>query len=287
MAFDVMSAAKLYLNRRSTYYMKAIRESRIPMKLVVAFLSAAAVLVSVPGANKASDNCGAPDIICKAAANQDRSLYVRDRCRYEQRIRVERFKIKNGEEKLEELRETVASIEPAEKPDKTGRTPVTVRVTGDTDKKGNPKREVDENAVTLLSFGAVLDLAFFPLLPEKVKDYTFQELIAQRKNEKWYRFIPRPEVIDKPLASGVVQLDPQTGEVLTVQIEGLHNLDVLDKNARKLRSFSATIDYSQFDGVLRMPTLATGRGVSEISRFEGGFRFKFEEGRYAVVRRID
>lgn len=258
------------------------------MNLMVAILSTVVVLLSSSGVCPAtSDSCDAPDIICKAAANQDRSLYVRDRCRYEQRIRVERYKIKNGEEKLEELRETSASIEPAEKPDKTGRTPVSVRVIGDTDKKGNPKRDVDQDAITLLSFGAVLDLAFFPLLPEKIRDYKFQELIAQRKNEKWYRFIPRPEVMDKPLASGVVQLDPQTGEVLTVQIEGLHNLDALDKNARKLRSFAATIDYSQFDGVLRMPTLASGRGTSEISRFEGNFKFKFEEGRYAVVRRID
>lgn len=256
------------------------------MNVVVAFLSTAALLSAWPYA-PAGDNCGAPDLICKAAANQDRSLYVRDRCRYEQRMRVERYKIRSGSEKLEELRETVATVEPADKPDKTGRTPVVVRVTADTDKKGNPKRKVDEDAVTFLSFGAVLDLAFFPLLPEKIRDYKFQEMISQRRNEKWYRFVPRPEVTHKPLASGVAQLDPQTGEVLTIQIEGLHNLESLDKNARKLRSFAATIDYSQFDGVLRMPTLASGRGVSEISRFEGHFRFKFEEGRYAVVARID
>lgn len=256
------------------------------MNLLAVILSAS-FLVSGWAYTAGQDDCNAPALICMAAKNQDRSLYVRDRCRYEQRIRVERFKTKGGSEKLEELRETVATVEPAQKPDKSGRTPVVVRVTADTDKKGNPKRNVDEDAVTLLSFGAVFDLAFFPLLPEKLRDYRFQEMIAQRKNEKWYRFIPRPDVTDKPLASGVVQLDPLTAEVLTIQIEGLHNLESLDKNARKLRSFAATIDYSQFDGVLRMPTLASGRGVSEISRFEGHFKFKFEEGRYAVVARID
>lgn len=231
--------------------------------------------------------CDAPELVCRAAANQDRSLYVRDRCRYEQRIRIERFKLKNGEEKMEEVRKTAAMVEPAEEADKTGRTPVVVRVTEDSDKNGKPKDKVDQDAKTFLSFGAILDLAFFPLLPEKIGDYTFQEVIAERKNEKWYRFFPKPYVLDRPLASGIVQLEPATGEVLTVKIEGLHNLESVDKNARKLRSFNATIDYSQFDGTLRMPTLASGGGVSEIPRFEGSFRFKFEEGRYLIVRRID
>jgi hypothetical protein len=124
-------------------------------------------------------------------------------------------------------------------------------------------------------------------LPERVSDYRFEELVSQRRNEKWFRFIPKPNVLNKPLASGVVQLDQQSGEVLTVKIDSLHNLDSLDKNAKKLRSFYATIDYSQFDGVLRMPTLASGGGVSEVSRFEGHFRFRFEEGKYLVVRKID
>jgi hypothetical protein len=202
-------------------------------------------------------------------------------------VRLERFKLKGREEKLEELRETAALIEPADKPDKTGGTPVVVRVISDTDKKGKPKSRVDENATTLLSFGAVLDLAFFPLLPERIKYYNFQEVVAQRTNEKWFRFFPKPHVLDQPLASGIAQLDPATGELLTITIDGLHNIEVLDKNARKLRSFYATIDYSQFDDALRMPTLASGGGVSEISRFEGSFRFQFQEGRYQIVRRID
>ena len=238
-------------------------------------------------ARRESDGCNAPELICKAAANQDRSLYVRDRCRYEQRIHIERFKQKGSDERMEETRDTGATVEPAEQPDKTGQTPVLVRITADTDKRGRPKDRVDPNAVTFLSFGAVLDLAFFPLLPEKIASYQFEELVAQRKTERWFRFVPKAEVIDRPLASGTVQLDQQTGEVLTIKIESLHNLEVLDKNAKKLRSFNATIDYSQFDGVLRMPTLAQGGGVSEVPRFEGQFRFKFEEGKYLVVRKID
>ncbi len=234
-----------------------------------------------------ADDCRAPELICKAAANQDRSLYLRDHSRYEQKIRVERFKSKGGEEKPEELRETVALVEPAASPDKTGRTPVRVRVTSDTDKNGNPKRKIDEDATTLLSFGAVFDLAFFPLLPERIGFYEFQEVVAERKNEKWYRFAPRRGLVDQPLASGVAELDSLTGEVLTIKIEGLHNLETLDKEARKLKSFYATIDYSQFEGALRMPTIASGGGVSEITRFGGSFKFNFQEGKYVVVAKID
>ena len=235
----------------------------------------------------AAEDCKAPELICKAAANQDRSLYVRDRSRYEQKLRVERFKLKGGAESMEEIRETSVMVEPSTRADKTGQVPVDVRVISDTDKRGNPKSRVNEDERTMLSFGAMWDLAFFPLLPEKISHYNFQEVVADRKNEKWYRFVPKPEITNIPLASGIVQLDPQTGEVLTVKIEGLHNLDVIDKEASKLRSFNATIDYSQFEGALRMPTLASGTGVSGIRRFEGNFRFRFEEGRYRIVAKIN
>ncbi len=249
------------------------------------------MLILVVGAlmplSASADDCNAPDLICKAAANQDRSLYFRDHCRYQQKLHVERFKLKNGKENMQELRETIVEIEPAGQPDKTGNTPVSVRVVGDTDKKGNPKDRVNEDERTMLSFGNVWDLAFFPLLPEKIKYYSFQEVVADRPNEKWYRFIPKPEASDEPLASGVVQLDPRTGEVLTIKIEALHNLDALDKEAQKLRVFTATIDYSQFEGALRMPTLASGGGVSNVRRFEGDFRFRFEESKYVLVSKIE
>ncbi|HYV07943.1 MAG TPA: hypothetical protein VFB82_25350 [Blastocatellia bacterium] len=234
-----------------------------------------------------AQGCKAPDLICKASANQDRSLYFRDHCRYEQKIHVERFKLKGSEERMEELRDTTVSVEPAKKPDKTGETPVNVRVTSDTDKKGNPKSKIKEDEPTLLSFGAVWDVAFFPLLPERIGWYDFQEVVASRNNERWFRFVPRSEVTDHALASGIAQLDAQTGEVLTIKIEGLHNLDVLDKEANKMSAFSATIDYNQYEGTLRMPTLAKGNGVSGIRRFEGNFRFQFEEGRYVPLFKLE
>ena len=245
--------------------------------LVIAFFAVSA----------GAQTCTSPELICKAAANQDRSLYFRDHCRYEQKIHVERYKVKGDKEATEELRDTMVTVEPAKKPDKTGDTPVIVRVTADTDKKGNPKDRIKEDEPTLLSFGAVWDLAFFPLLPERLKYYSFQEVIADRKDERWFRFVPRPDVTNVALASGVAQLDPQTGEVLTVKIEGLHNLETVDKEASKMKSFGATIDYSQYEGTLRMPTLASGAGVSGIRRFEGTFRFRFEEGKYVPLFKLE
>jgi hypothetical protein len=252
------------------------------MKHLVA-LSIALIALGAVSAN--AQTCEAPDLICKAAANQDRSLYFRDHCRYEQKIHIERFKSKG--DTPEEIRDTTVTVEPAKKPDKTGQTPVVVRVTADTDKKGNPKERIKEDEPTLLSFGAVWDLAFFPLLPERLKYYSFQEVIADRKNERWFRFIPKPDVTDQPLASGVAQLDPQTGEVLTIKIEGLHNLEAVDKEASKMKSFGATIDYSQFEGTLRMPTLGSGAGASGIRRFEGTFKFRFEEGKYVPLFKLE
>src|SRR5437016_4862021 len=174
--------------------------------------------MGLTAAHVSAQTCNAPALICKAAANQDRSLYFRDHCRYEQKIHVERNRVKGDKESPEELRDTTVTVEPAKKPDKTGDTPVIVRVVADTDKKGNPKARVKEDEPTLLSFGAVWDVAFFPLLPERVKDYSFQEVVADRKNERWFRFVPKADVTNVALASGVAQLDPQTGEVLTIKI---------------------------------------------------------------------
>lgn len=279
LAYTFPSSKTGIVNTRNEF-----EESRKPMKDL--FVSCLAVFFLVTQ-TVAGGECTAPELICKAAANQDRSLYFRDRCRYQQKIRVERFKMKDGNEKNEELRETEVIVEPLDKPDKTGRTPVEVRVILDTDKKGKPKSKVNEKERTLLSFGAVWDLVFFPLLPERIEFYSFLEVVSDRKNERWYRFVPRPDVTQTPLASGIVQLDPRTGEVLTIKIEGVHNVEQIDKEASKLKTLNATIDYSQYEGILRMPTLASGGGVSGIRRFEGNFRFKFEEGKYRPVLKIE
>src|SRR5438128_7215346 len=105
-------------------------------------------VIAMLAASAGAQTCNAPELICKAAANQDRSLYFRDHCRYQQKIHVERTKSKGDKETAEELRDTTVVVEPGKKPDKTGETPVIVRVIDDTDKKGNPKRNIKEDEQT-------------------------------------------------------------------------------------------------------------------------------------------
>src|SRR5215510_4984782 len=112
--------------------------------IVPVWAAVAAINIATVSQRTASD-CVAPDLICKAASNQDRSLYFRDRCRYQQKIRIERFKLKGSDERMEEVRETTVMVEPAKKPDKTGQVPIVVRVTSDTDKKGNPRSDIKED----------------------------------------------------------------------------------------------------------------------------------------------
>jgi hypothetical protein len=259
----------------------------VPRSFLLGLTAILLTTVNSPVSRAVVQDCQAPELICKASANQDRSLYFRDHCRYQQQIHIERYKEKGGGQQMEELRETTVTVEPARQPDKTGQTPVIVRVIADTDKKGNPRDKVKEDEKTLLSFGAIWDLAFFPLLPEHIKNYNFQEVVAARKGERWFRFVPKPDITQFALASGVAQLDATTGEVLTIKIESLYNLEAVDKEASKLKSFSATIDYNQFEGTLRMPTLASGSGVSGIRRFEGNFKFQFQEGRYLPMYKIE
>jgi hypothetical protein len=87
------------------------------------------------------------------------------------------------------------------------------------------------------------------------------------------------------LASGVVYLNEQ-GEMLTLTIDGMYNLEVLDKSLKNIRSISVTVDYSQFNDRFRMPTLARGEGLSDVARFDGYFKFSFEEGNYRPVLKM-
>jgi hypothetical protein len=229
-----------------------------------------------------------PEIITKAAKNQDISLTLRDHSSYQQRAHVELYKReKDGTSgKLDKVRETTVVVEPSSKPDETGQYPVITKVVADTDDNGKPKSKVDPNARTGLASGAFLDLLFFPLLPEKIVNMEFEELNSDRKGEKLFRFSPKPGVSNVTLASGKVYLNPDTGAVLTVQIEALHNLKTFDKILDKLQAVVATIDYSEFDTKYRMPTLARGGGVSDVTKFKGIFKFTFEESKYVQVLKL-
>ena len=232
-------------------------------------------------------------LVERAGQNQGHSLYVRDRCRYEQRLLMERYKYDKKKQAVGELlakRQTTVVVEPSATPDESGLVPVVTRVVADTNERGEPKAEVDPNAQTGLASGAFLDKIFFPLLPENIGHLTFEEVPSDAAGERWVRFTPNPAAKPaplRPLAAGVAQLDAQTGEVLTVRISGFADLKALDKHLEKITSFTAVVDFSQFSGKLRMPTAAAGSGISDVSRFQGFFKFTFDEGKYAPVGKID
>ena len=243
--------------------------------------------LSVVFAPKSSAQSGIPDLIQRASQNQDQSLSARDRSKYEQSIHVEKVNpsARPGEaQRVESTQDTVVLVEPSAVPDKTGEYPVNVRVIQDTDDKGRPKNKVDPNAKTLLSFGAVWDSAFYPLLPEKIRYYSYDEIVSDKPNERVFKFTPR---VDAPntlvLAMGTVSIDSKKGEVLTIKIDGLRNLGALDKHLEDLRSFTSVTDYSEFEGKYRFPTFSKGLVVSEVSHFKGNFRYSFEESKYIQV----
>ena len=119
------------------------------MRLTI--LAVVSLALLAPPARGAS---GVDDLVAKAAQNQGLSLYARDRCRYEQRLLMERFEYdmkKKETGKLIAKRQTTVVVEPASQPDETGMLPVVTKVVADTDDKGEPKEKVDPNAKTGLA----------------------------------------------------------------------------------------------------------------------------------------
>jgi hypothetical protein len=259
---------------------------------ILAVLLAAVSLSAAQNATPQRIERPAAELLDLAAQNQGKSLWVRDRCRYEQRLHFERYKYDKKAGKAGEMissRDTTVVVQPDEKPDETGQTPVVVRVVADTDDKGKPKDRVDPNAKTGLASGRLMDEVFFPLLPENLQYLKFEEVDSSAAGERWFRFAPKqPGVpVDRPLASGLAQIDAATGEVLTIRVDGMTNLKSLDSHLDKIISISVKVDYSSFTGNVRMPTVANGSGVSDVSRFQGSFKFVFEEGKYAPVMKIE
>lgn len=264
------------------------------MKSMAIMVCAVLTLAFGPAsARQESGELDTQQLVQKAVYNQGHSLYVRDRCRYEQRLRMERYRFDKRTDQpgpLVAQRQTTVIVEPGNTPDDTGQVPVVTRVVEDTNDKGEPKDKVDPNARTGLASGVFLDQIFFPLLPENVPFMTFTEVTSETSGERWVKFAPRDGAgvpPDRALASGTAELDANTGEVLTIRIDALANLKAVDSHLDKIMTFNAVIDYSQFGGSLRMPTAANGSGVSEVSRFDGYFKFIFEEGKYAPVMKVD
>src|SRR5258708_19935701 len=81
---------------------------------------------------------GVPELIQRAAANQDQSLGARDRSRYEQSIHVEKVNPSSrpGEpQRIESTQDTVVLVEPSKTPDNTAPYPLNLPLIPDTNAK--------------------------------------------------------------------------------------------------------------------------------------------------------
>ena len=93
------------------------------------FIGIFVVLVASVGLGQAPQD--AASLVERAAQNQGHSLFVRDRCRYEQRLLMERYKYDKKKQVTGELlarRQTTVVVEPAAAPDESGLVPVVARV---------------------------------------------------------------------------------------------------------------------------------------------------------------
>src|SRR5262249_34865243 len=70
----------------------ALRRGVLRAPAATVLLAVFLVVLVTPGrAAREGAACDAPDLVCRASQNQDRSLFVRDRCRFEQHLLMERF----------------------------------------------------------------------------------------------------------------------------------------------------------------------------------------------------
>ncbi|MBX7219325.1 MAG: hypothetical protein K1Y36_05230 [Blastocatellia bacterium] len=231
------------------------------------------------------DCTNVPELICKTACNQHQSLVIRDRCTYQQKLHMERYEKPKeaGGAMGKNLQNRDTRVKITYRKDETGEYLAEPTVIEDTDDRGVPKTKVDPKANTGLASQAFLDLIFFPLLPEKLPYYEFEKVPGKFEGEVGYRFKPRPNVKGVPLAGGIAYINGQTGAMLTLQLDAMYNLEVLEKHLKDVESINATVDYSEFSGRFRMPTLARGEGLSNVTKFKGIFKFTFEESKYTAA----
>ncbi|MDD5544934.1 MAG: hypothetical protein PHX83_17340 [Acidobacteriia bacterium] len=236
-----------------------------------------------------------PEIIRRAAHNQDQSMAVRDHTRYRQQLTVQRFDMKTVAsnsaseippgQKLGE-RSTVVTVEPSLTPDEKGRYEVLVRVVSDTDDQGRPKAQVDPKAQPGLLVEVLWDEVFFPLQEEKLPFLKFESITSADPNVVQFHFEPKGKTSSIILASGTVTLDRKTSTIERLHIESLQNLQSLNKLLGRIESLSADVEFKLFRGIWSLPNSASGRGVSRLPHLDGLFTFQFEESGYEPVMKI-
>lgn len=219
------------------------------------------------------------DLLNKVGQSQHRGGWFRDRCVYYQRVYVERFKNRSADGNFEDLfyqRQTVAEVSADQDQE------VIARVVSDTDGELKPKK-VSGNTRSLFGVPRFLELLFFPLYPELVGKYEITDLGVSSQGGSTVRILrlyPKPGTDEQPLVEGLIYLDPATGAPLKLAIDRLHHFEALDSKLKGLLEFGGTVTYRTLSNGVTVPSKAEGRGFSKITRWNGYFRFKFEEWGY-------
>jgi hypothetical protein len=219
------------------------------------------------------------DLLGKVGQSQHRGGWFRDRCVYYQRVYMERFKNRTPDGSFEDLfyqRQTVAEVSADQSQE------VIARVVSDTDGELKPKK-VSGNTRSLFGIPRFLELLFFPLYPEMVGLYDVTDLgvsVQGGRAVRILRLYPKPGTDESSLVEGLIYLDPSTGSPLKLTIDRLHHFEALDSKLKGLLEFSATVTYRTLPNGVTVPAKAEGQGFSKITRYNGYFRFKFEEWGY-------
>jgi hypothetical protein len=250
------------------------------------------------------------ELLQRLAAGQDRSRAMRDTSNYERVTKYRRYKMEDGKEKTLEAREIVLSVNPS-MTRSTGEQPRFI-VVSDTGKKnrgqyaqpaapmsgprmgrGGPPMQATggqadqaQDKEFIAAFHALWELAFFPLTSARINNYEIKK-ISEAKDRLQIAFTFKPEVKDVSLASGMAEIDPLTGEVLRLHIEAIQSLDKIMKDVDKLKSLNLTVEYSSFEGGVKMPISATGRSVSDLQIFKGNVQFSLLERNHKAPLTID
>jgi hypothetical protein len=209
----------------------------------------------------------------KVAKNQDLSGAYRDRCVYQMKIGVRRYKNKDWKEEAIAQRQTTMEAAPNAKGE------VQTRMLADTDDKGRP-RKPDPKERYLLGTVNFLEALFFPFYPEKIARYDLGAMEIIEENGRTLlsvAFIPRSDIADAPLIDGIGYFLQSTGELVKLEIKSLRNFEILSKEFSKLQTLEATVEYTPAGDGLRLPLRATGHGVGRLKQLEGMFRFTYEE----------
>ena len=219
------------------------------------------------------------DLMNRVGQSQHRGGWFRDRCVYYQRVYMERFKNRSAEGGFEDLfyqRQTVAEVSAGQDQE------VIARVVSDTDGELKPKK-VSGNTRSLFGIPRFIELLFFPLYPELVGHYEITDLGVSSqggRNVRILRLYPKPGTDEQPLVEGLIYLDPATGAPVKLTIDRLHHFEALDSKLKGLIEFSASVTYRTLPNGVTVPFKAEGQGFSKITRYNGYFRFKFEEWGY-------